>query len=408
MEKRNSSKRLIALLCFCLPILCFSRQTVLDKKISIQVHNETIVTVLHRIEKQASVTFMYMSGLFDKNKQLSFSYTNTSIKVILQKMLSSNVIMLYVVDNKIIFYKKDEAAPGKEGISYSLTMVETPISASVEIQKPAPEIHKKSFDTIKVTIHDTVIITIHDTIKIQERPKSIEAPILSKGAVSQTQRSSLSTTFLISAWGSIGLAKEAIPTINSSVFATTLTQSEKSQTTRIDYGIGLHYCFTHFSIATGIGYATKSWVADYNFQKIYTDYSQVVGYTNVVNWIVTPRIPNGPPFGGQPQFDSVKVITHNPIYKNDTIHTKYQGNNTASYISIPLLFSFINPLYKNLTLIAGTGITLHLLRKALGYTIKDSSNVFVPLTDILKDYYLTSNSQAGLQYSLGKHQVVSI
>src|ERR1035437_2711200 len=153
MEKKNSLKRLIVFICFCLPLFCFSRQTVLDKKISIQVHNETVATVLHRIEKQASVTFMYVSGLFDKNKQLSFSFTNISIKIILQKMLPSNEIMLYVIDNKIIFYKKDEAAPGKEGVSYSLTMVETANSAAVELQKPAPEMHIQTFDTVKVMIH---------------------------------------------------------------------------------------------------------------------------------------------------------------------------------------------------------------------------------------------------------------
>jgi hypothetical protein len=399
MILKDILKKSIVILCLLVPLIGFSRQTVLDKKISLQAHNESIANVLHRIEQLAGVNFMYMSGLFDKNRIVSISFTNTSIKIILQKVIPSNDVLLYVIDNKIIFYRKDEAPPGKDGTTYLLTPTET-----IETPKPITEAKRILIDTIKVSIFDTVTVTKYDTIRVVEKLKELEKPSTKSIELSKP----ITSGFILSVFWGEHFIHETVKANSRTDISTIIKTNEKGVTIRPEYGIGLRYQWSHFSINSGIGMVEKQWNTDYSFTKIFTDSSKITGYIETISWNVTPHKPQPgpPPQGGFQLFDSTKIITKTPIYKKDSTQIKYKGTNKASYLSVPLILSFHFTVYKKLYATIGSGITLYLLRNAVGYTIKDSNYTLVHLNEILKDYYISSSSECGLGYSVSKHQII--
>jgi len=407
---KDIRKKSIVVICLLIPFFCFSRQTVLDKKISIHAHNETIVTILHRIEQLAGVNFMYMSGLFNKNKLVSISFTNTSIKNILQKIIPSNDVLLYVIDNKIIFYKKDEAPPGKEGITYSLTQTE-----SEPTTKQAESVKQIILDTLRVTVFDTVKITKYDTIRLIEKPNNVVTAI----------KKANNTSIILSASCGINFVTERL--INNSVTSilSIIKKGEVSKQKRFEEGLNLTFQFSHFAISSGIGFENRMWNADYEYKKTFIDSSKTVGYSESTQTTITdksisvrimePALP--PPLNILPRRykdtvivikDTSKIITRSPIYKKDSVKVNYKGLNTASYITIPLLLSFNFTINQKITALIGTGLKIHLLRKATGFTVTDTKYVLSPLSDYLRDYYLTSISEFGLQYSISKHQIVML
>ena len=394
-------KKSIVIVYLLVPLISFSRQTVLDKKISIQAHNEPVANVLHRIEKLANVNFMYMSGLFDKNRHVNISFSNTTIKVILQKLIPSNDILLYVIDNKIIFYKKEEAPPGKGGTTVSLTSIETQNKTSI-----IRETEKRIIvDTEKVTIYDTVTITKYDTIRVTENIKSTDSSLNIPNKIKRH----ISQGIVLSCIGGVHFISETFKPNTNSETSDIIKLSEKGKSSRSEFGIGISYLLNHFSINSGIGFTEKNWSTEYLYTNIFTDSARIIGYSTKISWDVQPR--KGPGIPGPMSiqlYDSTKIITKTPIYKRDTTKINYQGTNRASYFTIPVLISYTFLIHKNIYASFGSGITLYLLRKSEGYSIEDKDYTLINLSDIIKDYYLTSSSECGFLLNLTQHQILSI
>lgn len=403
MNNTTLLKKSIVIICLLIPLISFSRQTVLDKKISLQAHNESIATVLTRIEQLAGVNFMYMSGLFDKKKLVTISFTNSSIKVILQKLIPSNEVLLYVVDNKIIFYKKDEAPPGKGGTTYTLSPVETTKKSEPELNaKQAEPVKRIINDTIKITIYDTIKVTTFDTVKIAQKVNQIADSSYLKGLPKM-----VSSGFIVSCFGGVHFVTERFSGLSNSV-STKVANGENAQKTRSEYGIGIEYYWSHFSIHSGLGISTKKWSASYSYS--YIDSILTDEYNIDISWSVIPHKPPGggfPPIGGS-FWDSVKTVTKTPKYDKGTKTISYKGTNAASYISIPLILSYNINLIGRFSATIGTGVMLHLLQNTSGYTIKDNKYTLISTSESLRDYYLSSSSNVGFSYALSKHQVISL
>ena len=393
-------KKSIVIICLLIPLISFSRQTVLDKKISLQAHNEPIATVLTRIEQLAGVNFMYMSGLFDKKKLVTISFTNTSIKVILQKLIPSNEVLLYVVDNKIIFYKKDEAPPGKGGTTYTLSTVETNKKTEPEpTAKQAEPVKRIINDTVKITIYDTIKVTKFDTVKIAQKIEPSNITSIPKIVTSG---------FIVSCFGGVHFVKESFSGSSNSI-STIVATGESAKKIKSEFGIGIEYYWNHISINSGVGLSTKKWSTHYYYSNTYTNTTVIIGYNEVITWDIKVHKPTGiPPFGGQQQFDSTKIITRTPIYKKDSTKVNYKGTNSASYISIPVILSYNFKILDMLSATIGTGVMLHLLQNTSGYTIKDNKYTLISTSESLRDYYLSSLSNVGFSFTLSKHQIISI
>lgn len=393
-------------ICLLFSVSGYSQQTVLDKKISIKASHKTIAQVLTQIEQLAGVNFMYMSGLFDKNKIVSIHYSNTSIKTILQKIIPSNTILLYVIDNKIIFYKKDETPPGKEGTTYSLNAPEA--APKQTTKEPAETIKTNTiYDTIKVKIFDTVSITKYDTVKIVEKL----TPSVNSSAVAI--KTSSSVVLLTYAFSGLQFIHENFTSNNSANTSNAIEMAEKAKTSRFEYGIGIDFSIKQFKISTGINSFEKQWDCSYFHISTYKNYNKIIGYTDVVTYEYTPKKLHGGGFipPGIPipiSYDTTKIITKTPIYKTDTSKTQYSGTNKISYLSIPFILSNSFMLSKPLSITVGIGINLTLLRSAQGYSISDSLYSLKPLSEVCKDYYLNSDNRIAISYMLGKHTYAGI
>lgn len=89
-------------------------QEVLDRKISIRVQNETIKSVLSKIEKKASLKFTYQPHIIRRVKNISLDYREIKISQLLDQIFSVGV-NYEAVGNQIILSPNEQLA---DSISY--------------------------------------------------------------------------------------------------------------------------------------------------------------------------------------------------------------------------------------------------------------------------------------------------
>lgn len=76
-------------------------QEILDRKISIHVDDEEVRAILDKIEKQASVTFTYRSGIIQASKKVSLDVRNKKLKGVLTDLFDG-AIEAVVVEDEIL------------------------------------------------------------------------------------------------------------------------------------------------------------------------------------------------------------------------------------------------------------------------------------------------------------------
>lgn len=77
-------------------------QDVLQRKVSLQLNNQAVETVLRKIEKISDVHFMYNHQIFQQDDKLSINVENESLEKVLEKVLSPLMINFEVAGKKII------------------------------------------------------------------------------------------------------------------------------------------------------------------------------------------------------------------------------------------------------------------------------------------------------------------
>lgn len=78
----------------------------LDKKISIEARNETIVSVLEKISSQTQIYFSYDASLIEADKRIDASLTDKTIREILDILFESKFIYR-ILDNQLIITKPE-------------------------------------------------------------------------------------------------------------------------------------------------------------------------------------------------------------------------------------------------------------------------------------------------------------
>ncbi len=97
-----------------------AQNSVLDKKISINVKNEKISIILDKISKKADVTFSYNSKIINKEKRATLSANKQTIKFILKRVLQDNSPTYKTIGKQIVIYrpkKKSVKSTGSTKIS---------------------------------------------------------------------------------------------------------------------------------------------------------------------------------------------------------------------------------------------------------------------------------------------------
>ena len=147
-------------------------QTVLDKKITLKTNNQDIISTLKLMSKNNHIVFSYQSDIFPSNVKLTLSEVNTSVKLVLQKILLPNHFNFQFANNQIIIKKNKE----------SKSIIENQSSKSVIIRNVVYDtVRINVIDTVKFIKYDTLItrltITKHDSSFISKPPAIIKVPV---------------------------------------------------------------------------------------------------------------------------------------------------------------------------------------------------------------------------------------
>jgi hypothetical protein len=78
----------------------------LDKKITIEVRNETIISVLEKISSQTQIYFSYDASLIDAEKKIDASFSDKTVKEILDILFESK-FNYRVLDDQIIITRPE-------------------------------------------------------------------------------------------------------------------------------------------------------------------------------------------------------------------------------------------------------------------------------------------------------------
>src|SRR5687768_14167054 len=87
-------------------------QGIMDRKVSINVRNTEVKSILAEIEKQASVVFTYRSNLIKASKKISFKVTDARLADVLAQLFSPAISFLAMDENEEIILKpKSDTLP---------------------------------------------------------------------------------------------------------------------------------------------------------------------------------------------------------------------------------------------------------------------------------------------------------
>lgn len=95
---------LIGIITWLIPFKSFSQETVLDHKISITLENETLKSVIKRIEKETGIAFAY-SNLSDLNKKVSGKFMNQALNEVLAMIFKGTNIAFKEIAGKITLFE---------------------------------------------------------------------------------------------------------------------------------------------------------------------------------------------------------------------------------------------------------------------------------------------------------------
>lgn len=102
------------LICLCLSVSWasdVSAQELLDRRLSLNVHDQKVKTVLSTIEKAASVKFSYSPQVIQSHRKLSYQVQNATLGDVLKTLLPGLRLTYTIVGNQIILRQMSSSEP---------------------------------------------------------------------------------------------------------------------------------------------------------------------------------------------------------------------------------------------------------------------------------------------------------
>ncbi|MBN1116191.1 MAG: outer membrane beta-barrel protein [Bacteroidales bacterium] len=171
----------LGLICLLYSSYC---QTSLEKEISIQFENISLIASIKKISEISAINFSYNPSIIPK-KTINKSFKNQSVKYILSNILSGLNISFVELSGQVILFQSDKEVSympmklpqpiaGNNPVSKNSTKKSVPIVAQEKKEKPTPDPEPKPVpnDTVFVNHYDTVFLTRFDTV-IQIRKDTV-------------------------------------------------------------------------------------------------------------------------------------------------------------------------------------------------------------------------------------------
>jgi len=99
-------------------------QDVLKRTVSITVANSTLENTLKKLEKDASVKFVYSKNIVRTEQKISFVSTDLDLKDVLDKLLTPNGILYRVISDRIVLNANPEYLEAKKAEAERIAMAE--------------------------------------------------------------------------------------------------------------------------------------------------------------------------------------------------------------------------------------------------------------------------------------------
>ena len=106
-------------------------QTPAEEKITLNIKNEKLATILEKIEKQAGLVFVYANDEVDVNQKASIAVNDKTVSEVVKQLLSPLGIGFIIVKDKIILQPANQKIPLTEG-SNSNTIPDRSVAARDE------------------------------------------------------------------------------------------------------------------------------------------------------------------------------------------------------------------------------------------------------------------------------------
>jgi len=139
----------------------YAGSVLLSKRISIHVQKQTLESVLHVIEKKATVQFMYNPQMFNVKRVLSLNLEGVTLQEVLQNTINNKDLVFYEMGNYIVITNKRDA-PKQANVITAIPQPQTENEITHKIV--VDTIH--TFDTITISKTDTNHVVIQDTVKV--------------------------------------------------------------------------------------------------------------------------------------------------------------------------------------------------------------------------------------------------
>ena len=144
----SPSRRLLGIACLqCAFVLAFAElslasdgmaQQVLEQRITLQVKNKSLPTVLQSLEKVAKVRFAYVPQLITAGQKLSVKAENETLRAVLDRALAPNGLAYEVSDNFIVLKKSETKSSPPATERNAVRSVDISVSGKITDEKNSP------------------------------------------------------------------------------------------------------------------------------------------------------------------------------------------------------------------------------------------------------------------------------
>jgi hypothetical protein len=346
----------------------YANHDILNKKLSIQVENKTIPEIISIIEQKLDVRFFYSAETFDLNKKYTFNYKNVSLGFVISNFISTEDVLLHIIDNTIIFYKKTGLPPDNSGKNYQLPNYKEKENPHTSRTIFIDTLKQIIYDSITIRKIDTIIITQYDTIQVN---------------ITQSRKEIHKSTFLQTHTGYAFFSQnfKAENNMLDSLYKESVGFDPQS----LLLGVGLGLSYNSFTISSGIQFHSVQKDVLFDYTYYYTDTTDIIGY-----------IQKGPPEGVPGAGDKGST---EPIYRTDTINVYNKDILTSRYASIPLNITYSYQLFSKIAVSTQLGLLYSILIHSDGTSI-NSEHSIVSGNDLLSRSYLSAQANFGINYTI--------
>jgi hypothetical protein len=144
--------------------LIFSQPSLLDKRVTLQVSNVTVSSVIEKISSQTGTRFSYDPSQVNASRKVTLNVSNQSVGSVLRQVFPSRELNFREVGNQVVIYKPN--LPQSESPPSLRNLTTQEISSEKNEQMTSGEKVLPVPDTFYIRVKDTFLIHTTDTLII--------------------------------------------------------------------------------------------------------------------------------------------------------------------------------------------------------------------------------------------------